>query len=407
MALSREEIRRIDRTCMAVGWTVADEVRAGLIRRKRRAKTAAAFEEADGLWSLMKGCAPAERRELVAVFPEYRSWALALRLCERSVRAAADKADAALELAGLALFVAERAAEEEGFLSALQGWCWAHVANARRVANDFDGADRAFARAWSLWQAGAADPDLLPEWHLLSLEASLRRAQHRFAEALDLLDRARAACGGDATATGRILLQRGKTLEQSGDFEGSLAVLAEAEPWIEESGEPRLLLILRFNKVDDLCYLERYEDAAELLPRVRKLALEQANELDLTRLLWLQARVWVGLGQSEKAKEALEQVRRDFTVRMLPYDAALSSLDLAVLWLKEDRMAEVRALALGMAWIFKAQGIDREALVSLSLFCEAAKREAATVELTRRVIREIEAVRRSVPHPGNGARDRD
>ena len=92
---------------------------------------------------------------------------------------------------------------------------------------------------------------------------------------------------------------------------------------------------------------------------------------------------------------ALEQVREDFTARELPYDAALSSLDLAVLWLEKGKTAEVPELAVGMGSIFQAKGVDRQALAALTLFCEAARQEAATVELTRRVITEIETVRRS------------
>ena len=48
----------------------------------------------------------------------------------------------------------------------------------------------------------------------------------------------------------------------------------------------------------------------------------------------------------------LEQVRQDFTVRGLPYDAALASLDLAAIYLEEGRSVEVRNLARTMGWIF-------------------------------------------------------
>ncbi|HSS79087.1 MAG TPA: hypothetical protein VLV54_20365, partial [Thermoanaerobaculia bacterium] len=84
----------------------------------------------------------------------------------------------------------------------------------------------------------------------------------------------------------------------------------------------------------------------------------------------------------------------------LPYEAALSSLDLAVIWLKAGRNAEVAQLAVGMKWIFEAKGIEREALAALRLFCEAAEREAATVELARRVIADLETARRSAPGSG-------
>jgi hypothetical protein len=100
---------------------------------------------------------------------------------------------------------------------------------------------------------------------------------------------------------------------------------------------------------------------------------------------------------AEEAASGLEKVRDYFTDHGLAYDAALSSLDLAVLRLSAGRTAEVKELATAMGWIFKAQGIDREALVALQLFCDAARQESATVELARRVVAEIEKARRSAP----------
>lgn len=40
-----------------------------------------------------------------------------------------------------------------------------------------------------------------------------------------------------------------------------------------------------------------------------------------------------------------------------------------------------------MLWIFKAQGVHREALAALRVFCDAAKHQAATLELARKVER--------------------
>ena len=65
---------------------------------------------------------------------------------------------------------------------------------------------------------------LLDEWQVLSLEASLRREQHRYTEALELLDRARAVCGRDRSAVVRLLLQKEHVFEQMGSIEAALAV---------------------------------------------------------------------------------------------------------------------------------------------------------------------------------------
>ena len=54
-------------------------------------------------------------------------------------------------------------------------------------------------------------------------------------------------------------------------------------------------------------------------------------------------------------------------------------------------------LAAEMLQTFKALGIHREALAALRVFCEAARREEATVELARRTAEIIEKVQREAP----------
>ncbi|HEV2851316.1 MAG TPA: helix-turn-helix transcriptional regulator [Thermoanaerobaculia bacterium] len=405
--LAPEERRKIARAALTTGWTAAETLYSQLAASEVKKKAEAARQEAGELWARLKAYPSPKRRELAAASPEPLRWALVERVCEASVRAAADDPRRALELADLALSIAEQVEGEEGWRRRLKGYAWAHAANARRVANDFAGADEAFVRAWNLWHAGAAsDPGLLPEWRLLSLEASLRREQHRFPEALALLDRAARAAGGDPGAAGRIFLQKEHVLEQTGDVQGALTALIEAAPFIEASGDLHLIFALHFNTADNLCQLNRYGEAEALLPQVRELAMRLGNELDLVRTVWLSARIAAGQGRREEAIAGLEQVRREFTVRQLPYDAARASLELAALWLEEGRTAEVRELSVAMVWIFKAQGIARETLAALAIFRDAAQKETATVELVRHVLAEMEKVRRSAPRPEAGRRGR-
>ncbi|HEX4959257.1 MAG TPA: helix-turn-helix domain-containing protein [Thermoanaerobaculia bacterium] len=357
---------------------------------------AEARREAEEVWAALERFPIPDRRRLLEFsLRPGRSVALAARACEASVRAAAHQVEEALELAELALFIAGQAPEDRR--SRACSYCWGYIGNARRVATDFDAADEAFGRSWSLRPGAYSDPKLLPEWRLLDLEASLRREQRRFTEASTLLDRARAASSDDPAAAARILLKKERLLNVMNDFKGALATLVEAAPFVEASGDPHLRFALRFNRTDDLCHLERWAEAAKLLPRVTKMAAEQGNALDLIRLRWLQAKVAAGQGRAGEAIAKLEKVSGDFTERRLPYEAALSSLDLAVLWLQAGRNAEVALIAVGMKWIFEAKGIEREALAALRLFCDAAEREAATVELARRVIADLEKAERASP----------
>lgn len=342
------------------------------------------LREAGEIWAALEEFPIPQRRRLIGLsLRASRSCALAVRACEASVQAAAHRAEEALEVAKLALFIASRV-PGESLRCRTEGYCWAHIGNARRVGEDHDGADEAFDRAWELWRAGA-DTKLLSEWMLLALEASFRREQHRFSEALKLLDQAMASCGGGNPAACTILFAKEHVFNHMGDIGGALAALAEAVPFVEASGDPRLLFALRFNMADDLSHLDRFEEAALLLPQVHQLAVQQGDRLSLIRVAWLTTKVAAGEGRTEEAIVGLEQVRQAFIANDLPYDAALASLDLAVLWLNAGRTAAVRGLAVEMEAIFKAKKVHREALAAFSLFCEAAKQEVATVELVRQV----------------------
>jgi hypothetical protein len=81
------------------------------------------------------------------------------------------------------------------------------------------------------------------------------------------------------------------------------------------------------------------------------------------------------------------------------YDAAMVSLDLAILYLKEDRVADVQRLAEEMLPIFQAQDVHREDLAALRLFQEAAQRQELTVEKVRELAAWLRRWPRSGPRP--------
>lgn len=131
-----------------------------------------ARREAAETWEALERFSLRERREMIEPsLDASRSWALAERICESSAEAAKHRADEALELADLALWIAGRVEGEDGWRSQVQGYAWAFVANARRAAQDPEGAQEAFKTAWDLWRAGAgADRGVLSEERMLELE---------------------------------------------------------------------------------------------------------------------------------------------------------------------------------------------------------------------------------------------
>jgi ATP/maltotriose-dependent transcriptional regulator MalT len=158
---------------------------------------------------------------------------------------------------------------------------------------------------------------------------------------------------------------------------------------IDPDREPRNAVSLRFNLLVDLCQLQKFEEAESGLREMRALAerLGVGEELDLTRALWLEAKVHAGRGRVEEARAAFEQVQEVMKRRGLAYSHALVSQELALLLLEQGETARVREMAETMLATFLALGVEREPLAALRLFWDAAKRETATVDLARRVVK--------------------
>jgi tetratricopeptide (TPR) repeat protein len=182
-----------------------------------------------------------------------------------------------------------------------------------------------------------------------------------------------------------LLLNKANVYLARGDFEGAVATLKLATPLVEAEGQPHLLFTLRFNLSVNLWFLGRYEEAGSFLPELRNLAVGERKDLDLVRLRWLEGRIAAGFGKSDEALVVLSWVREEFVSHEIAYDVALVSLELARLHLEEGQTAEVRNLARQMVWIFKTQGVPEKALAALKLFCEAAERDAVTLDLARRL----------------------
>ena len=155
----------------AVQVAVAREVANLLVSSSRPAPGLEADPgETEQLWGSLEADSPERRRMLVQEVPDFQTWELCERLCAESEREAADPGRA-LELAGLALEIAERVAGTEEERAWMQGYAWAHIGNARQAAGDRPGSEAAFARARELWEAGApGNRDALLEDRFLDLQ---------------------------------------------------------------------------------------------------------------------------------------------------------------------------------------------------------------------------------------------
>ncbi len=378
-----------------VGADLADFLTRELSAHVRKLQAEEARSEAARLWKRLLKRTFEERKALVEESARFQTWALALRLGEESTRAAADRADRALELAELAVRAAELApmpsSLPDGFRKLLLADCSAYLGNARRVAGQLPLADEAFHRAEQLAREGeGCDPDrLLDPARRLDLEASLRKQQGRLPEALRLLDQA-LALGAVGETRGRMLLNMAVALEQGGQPEKAIAALREAAGFITAESDPRSWFGLTFNLGVNLCHLDRFLEASALLAEVRTLAIEGRRELDLVRVTWLEGRTNAGIGDRQEGALAIEQVLRDLKHRGIEYDAGLASLELAALWIELGRPGDARELAGDLMLRFRAQGVEQELLAALSIWVEAAGQEKATAGVARDLLRQLE-----------------
>ncbi len=106
------------------------------------------------------------------------------------------------------------------------------MANALRVAGELKAADSVLEEAKQLWLSGSDADHLVDPGRLLDLEASLRRDQRRFEEALPLLDEALSV----GRCRERYLIKKGFTLEVMGEYERALETLLQAESLVEHQG---------------------------------------------------------------------------------------------------------------------------------------------------------------------------
>ncbi len=385
---------RLPEEAKAAVWNIVERALAlaraeqVLLHGMRSPDLASSPARVEALFEKLTGHPEDRQRFLIERSQAYRDPLLSLRLCKASEDAAPADPGKALRLAQLAEYIAGRVDLDVpggiGFRTRLEGWCMGFMANAQKVTGgDLPSIDRRWSSVWRLWRAGEDPTGLLSEAYLLDMEASFRRDQGLFSRALKLhKDALRLARSGEM---GVILLNQAATLKDGGEPECALKSMERAAQVIDGAQQPRLRWVLQFNRASSLCLQGRPNEAAPLAEEAQRLAEQLGNEIDLIRTSWLAANCLAGLGQREEALVRLEQVRQEFETREHPFDYALASLDVALLYREEGRFPEIKNLAAEILKIFTAQQVHREALAAVILFQEAAEKERVTVEMVRKL----------------------
>jgi hypothetical protein len=291
------------------------------------------------------------------------------------------------ELARLVVSTLDPAQYGAGPVADLEARVYAELANAYRVADDLGEAERAMALAEARRREGTGD--LLLAARILDLTASLRNTQRRFAEALGLLRRAHALYLelGEHHLAGRALVSRGIYTGYGGDPEAALGFLLDGIALLDPGRDPQLAAAAEQGIAWFLTDVERFAEARERLARSDLRHAVAEEPLSLAKIDWLEGRIALGLGDPAAAEAAFHTVRVGFLAAGQAYNAALVALDLAALWLRAGRTAEVRPLVGELVGTFRALGIGREALAALLLLERACEHERLTLDLVREVFR--------------------
>jgi hypothetical protein len=350
-------------------------------------------------------------REAAGADPALHDWAASEALREASLEAGVDDPPRAVLLARLAESAARAAAAEERVpapeAADLLALALGQRANAGRVASDLRSADALLHRATEAAAEGTGDP--LVRARLWSLAASLRSDQSRFDEALTLTRRAAGLYRrlGDPEGHGRTLLKQATLHAYRDDLPAALGTLGDARDLLvaaagsPETLAPRLRFAVHQNRASYLERLGRLDEAfrdldhaAAALDDLERSATDARPDPSLDRLRWHWLRGRLEAHRDHAVAEAtLRDVRDGFLERGLGYEAAQVSLELAVLLARQGRVADMKALAEETAPLFAARDLHGEARTALEIYCEAARAEAAGLEMVEGLVARLRRAR--------------
>lgn len=329
-----------------------------------------------------------ERAAWIEEEEDLHTWGLCQLLLRRSRASVRKDPGAAFDLADHAVRISAHLGDvyDPQWVQGLRARAFAARANARRVLGELRGADADFREA-RVCLARSGMQGARVEAEILDLESSLRRDQRNFPEALNLAGAAVAIYEKieDAHGKGKIFLQKAKILEESGDLKQAIDLLQNPSQWIDESKEPQLFASARYNLLGTLVLAGRHEEASRILPEVRDRFRSTAEPLDWVRLRWAEGNIALGLGQAEPAEAAFREVQQQFLALGMDLNAALVTLDLAVLLSDQGRTNELKSLAVELLAAFESRQIHREAMAVLILFQRACEEERMTAELARQL----------------------
>ena len=322
-----------------------------------------------------------------------QDWALCETLIERCRALRYSDPERMVLTAALAANLAERL--KPGSLGAqaladLQARAWAELGNARRISDDLSGAESGLARAFERAESGTGDPLLLAR--IMDLIASLYTDQRRFEEARRLQDSVYSIYlqAGDTHSAGRALISKGLSRGYAFEVEEAVQLFSQGLALLDANRDPKLVMAALHNLIWCLVECGQAKQADQLFAYSRELFSSYVERLDAIKANWLEGRIAAGVGDDQRAEERFREARESFEQAKLYYEVALVSLDMAALWLREGRTAEIMGLLDETIAIFRARKIHREAIGTMLVLRRALQKDQATEALIRGMATELQ-----------------
>jgi tetratricopeptide (TPR) repeat protein len=344
--------------------------RAGrLFEAKRRELAAGA-----ALWEKVRDQPPGRRWTMVGNSRRYRS-AGVLEALFRDYREGVwrDPAEG-LELAELALLIAERldpGKVRASWLADLQGEALAIAGNARRLTSCDREVGRLLREAALYLSLGSGD--LLLQGQLLTYQGSYSQTLGRFEQAARRFGRAEQAYRkiGDVHLAARALVARAEAIGHLHPERG-IRLIRRAIPEIDAARDPHLELAAHHSLAWYLNDAGQGREAQAEIGRIAKLYQRFSGDAvaSLSRA-WLQGRIDRSLEELDQARRSYERAWAGFEELGSGIHLTMLSIDRAELRVAEGEFGSAASLLARMVGLVQSWGVNRETQAVLRMLREA------------------------------------
>lgn len=269
----------------------------------------------------------------------------------------------------------------------------AELGNALRITEQFQKAELVFAESLPLVAAGTGDFRIRGWW--AELRAALYCDRRQFPEACELFDFVieRYLEEGEPHPAGRAQHARGLATLYDRGAEAALPYLAASLEHLDPAAEPHAYAAAQQSLL--LAQVDRgqFAEAAALLMASGLRQAFQGEPLNLAKLTAVEGKMLAGLGKLERAEAALAEARAEFRRHGQEFTAGIAALNLAAVWVRQGRLAEVTDLLAETHATFERLQVHREARQALEFLVRVAREQlltAAALERTGRFLTRLE-----------------